>query len=68
MHTGTHSFRLLSAACLTFCGLAAIAAGIGTAALAWHVQVCASTTLDPCCTKAIVPPVADLRTPSTTPN
>jgi hypothetical protein len=68
MHTGTHSFRLIGAACLTFCGLAAIAAGVGTAALPWHVRVCATSTPAPCCTKSVVPPVAESRVPAATPD
>jgi fructose-1,6-bisphosphatase/inositol monophosphatase family enzyme len=53
-----YSLRLFGAACLTFCGLAAVAVGAGIGALPRPAQICASSVTDPCCGQATSPKAA----------
>lgn len=63
-----HSFRLFAAACLTFCGLAAMAVGVGLAASPWRVAICSVSLVEPCCSlpgaPARISPLAATPAPS----
>lgn len=51
-----YSLRLFGAACLTLCGLAAVAVGAGIGILPRHTRFCAASMMVPCCPEAAVPP------------
>jgi hypothetical protein len=62
-----HSLTLLAAACLTFCGVAVLAVGIGMGGVPLQRSVCLSLAPNLCCTgataqTAAMPPVVSLST------
>lgn len=48
-----HSLTLLAAACLTFCGVAVLAVGVGIADAPLRRWVCLSVVPGPCCSDSV---------------